>query len=107
MHKHYVPKYVPNSSFLLELIHFDIWSPAPIVYELGHKFYVIFVDDFTHFTWMFLLRHEFDVFNVFVHFKALVGNQFNTTIKVLRFNRGGEYDNHKFKSICLSHRIQH
>ena len=63
--------------------------------------FVIFVDDFTRFTWMFLLRHKSDVFNVFVHFKALVENQFNTTIKVLRSNRGGEYDNHKFKSFCL------
>ena len=105
MHKISVPKHVSDSTFPLELIHSDVWGLAPIVTKLGQRFYVIFVDDFTHFTWMFLLRHKPDVFNVFVHFKALVGNQFNTTIKVLRFDRGGEYDNHKFKSFCLSHGI--
>ena len=63
------------------------------------------MDDFTHFTWMFLLRYKFDVFNVFVHFKSLVENQFNYTIKILRFDTGGEYVNHKFKSFCSDHGI--
>ena len=76
MHKHYVPKHVLDSSFPLELVH-----------VVPNWFYVIFVDDFTCFAWMFLLRHKFDVFNVFVHFKALVENQFDTTIKVLRSDR--------------------
>ena len=107
MHKISVPKQVSYSTFPLELIHSDAWGLAPIVSELGHKFYVIFVDNFTHFTWMFLLRHKSDVFNVFVHFKSLVKNQFNSTIKILRSDRGGEYDNHKFKSFCLDHGIQH
>jgi len=54
---------------------------------------------------MFLLRYKFDVFNVFVHFKSFLENQFNYTIKILRFDRGGEYVNHKFKSFCLDHGI--
>ena len=107
MHKISVPKQVSYSTFPLELIHSDAWGLAPIVSELGHKLYVIFVDNFTRFTWMFLLRHKSDVFNVFVHFKSLVKIQFNSTIKILRSDRGGEYDNHKFKSFCLDHGIQH
>ena len=38
MHKHSIPKHVPYSSFPLELVHFDVWGPTPIVSELGHKF---------------------------------------------------------------------
>ena len=33
----------------------DVWGPTPFVSVLDHKFNVIFVDDFTRFTWLFLL----------------------------------------------------
>ena len=78
MHRSSFPKHVSSTTFPLELIHFDVWGPTPSVSVLDHRFYVIFVDDFTHFTWLFLLKQKSNAFSVFVHFKSFVENQFNT-----------------------------
>ena len=71
------------------------------------KYYVIFVDDFSRFTWLFLLKQKSEVFTVFLHFKTLVENQFGLKIKTLRTDGGGEYVNNSFKSLCLDHGIHH
>ena len=97
MHKSSFPKHVSSTTFPLELVHSDVWGPTPIVSVLEHRFYVIFVDDFTCFTWLFLLKHISNTFSVFVHFKSLVENQFNTKIKALRSNGGGEFVNHNLR----------
>ena len=107
MHKSSFPKHVSSTTFPLELVHSDVWGPTPIVFVLEHRFYVIFVDDFTRFAWLFLLKQKSNVFSVFVHFKSLVENQFNTKIKTLRSDGGAEFVNHKFKAFCLDNGISH
>lgn len=44
------------------------------------KYYVIFLDNFTHFVWVYPLRFKSDVFSKFVHFRQYVKNQFKTEI---------------------------
>ena len=34
----------------LELVHSDLWGPSLVLSHLGHKYYVIFIDDFTRYT---------------------------------------------------------
>ena len=50
MHKLPFPKHVKSSSCPLQLVHSDVWGPAPVPSILGYKYYVIFVDDFSRFT---------------------------------------------------------
>lgn len=38
-----------------EIIHSDVWGPSPILSNLGFKYFMHFVDDFNHFTWIFFL----------------------------------------------------
>ena len=47
------------------------------------------------------------MFSVFLHFKSLVENQFNTKIKALRSYGGGEFVNKKFKAFCLDNGISY
>jgi hypothetical protein len=47
----------------LEHIHLDVWGPAPSL--VGRKnYYVSFVDDFSKYTWVYLLWHKSEVFQV-------------------------------------------
>ena len=42
-----------HASSILELIYADVWGPAPIFSIKGYRYYICFVDDLTHFTWIF------------------------------------------------------
>lgn len=107
MHKLSFQKHVSSTEYPFQLVHSDVWGLAPMTLVLEQRFYVIFVYDFTHFTWLFLLKHKFDVFKVFLHFKSFVETQFNAKIKTLRSDGGGEFVNNNFKSYCLEYGIQH
>jgi hypothetical protein len=45
----------------LELIFFDVWGPACDSIR-RYKYYVTFIDDYSKFTWLFLLKHKSEVF---------------------------------------------
>lgn len=75
----------------LEIIHSDVWGPAPITSINGYRYYVHFVDAFTRFTWIFLIKNKSDVAKLFPNFKQKVENQFNHKIKALHTDGGGEF----------------
>jgi transposase InsO family protein len=58
------------------------------------RFVLIFVDDFSCFTWIYFLRQKSEVFQHLKDFKALVETQSGKKIKVLRTDNEGEYVNH-------------
>ena len=55
----------------LELVFFDVWGPAQTSVS-GHKYYVSFIDAYSRFTWLYLLKSKADVFNVFLQFQLHV-----------------------------------
>ena len=89
----------------LELIHSDVWGPAPTTSINYFQYYVLFVDDYSKFTWFFLLKFKSDVFEVLKYFKATVENQLDSKIKILRTNRGVEFTSNVFKRSCSSNGI--
>ena len=71
------------TKFPLEIVHSDVWGPAPIDSINGHRYYVIFVDDFSRFTWFFPLKHKSHVLASFQHFKNTMENHHGTSVKIL------------------------
>jgi histone deacetylase 1/2 len=94
------------STVPLELIHSDVWGPARVS-SGGYKYYVSFVDDYSRFCWIYLLKHKSNVEQVFYAFQAHVECLLNTKIKALQSDWGGEY--HKlhryFQRTGISHRV--
>ena len=75
----------------LQLVFSDVWGPAHM--SVGrHTYYVSFIDDFSKYTWIYLLKKRSDVFQVFQNFQALVERQFDTKILVVQSDWGGEYE---------------
>jgi hypothetical protein len=90
----------------LELVHSDVWT-SPIPSLTGCKFYVIFVDDYSRFTWLYPMFNKSDVYQCFLKFKALVEKQFNTPIKQFQSDNGGEYTSNQFKLYLSQNGIFH
>ena len=60
-----------------DLIHSDIWRPVIKSFD-GYKYFVTFVDDFSRFTWLYLLKAKSEVATVFQDFHHLVHTQFSS-----------------------------
>ncbi|KAJ4746261.1 Gag/pol [Rhynchospora pubera] len=82
---------VSNTVAPLELLHADVWGPAPVISNNSFKYFVIFVDDFTRFTWIFFLTSKSEVLRVFSTFKLQAENMLGTNIKTLRTDGGTEF----------------
>jgi hypothetical protein len=73
----------------------------------GFKYYVVFIDDWSRFTWIHPLHRKSEVFENFIKFKLLVENQFSTKIKQIQSDAGGEYTSIQFQSFLSSNGIVH
>lgn len=45
-----------RASQVLDLVHCDLWGPAPVVSVEAYRYYFVFVDDFSGFTWFYPLK---------------------------------------------------
>jgi hypothetical protein len=90
----------------LDLIHNDLMGPFPHTSIRKVRFVLIFVDDFSHFTWIYFLRKKSEVFQHLKDFKDLVETQSGKKIKGLRNDNGGEYVNHEIHNIFHEEWIQ-
>jgi histone deacetylase 1/2 len=90
----------------LELIYTDVWGPATISVG-GFKYYVSFVDDFSKFTWIYLLHAKSDVESIFYKFQKSVELLLDKKIKCVQSDWGGEYRRlHKyFANTGIQHQI--
>lgn len=84
----------------------DVWGPAPLSI-VRHSYYVSFIDDYSKYTWIYLLRIKSDVFQVFKDFQNLVERKFNKKIIAIQSDWGGEYEklNSFFQCISIAHRV--
>ncbi|KAJ0912622.1 putative RNA-directed DNA polymerase [Helianthus annuus] len=96
-----------RSSHVLDLIHCDLWGPAPIMSTDGYLYYVIFVDDFSRCTWFYPLKAKSDFFSILGVFLNFVQNQFSTTIKVFQSDGGTKFTNNRIQQFFQHHGIQH
>jgi hypothetical protein len=91
----------------LQLVHSDVWGPAPVTAHNGTKYYVSFIDDFSRFTWFFPLKHKSEVLPTFIHFKSTIENLLSHKLKIIRTDCGGEYTDTAFQNFCSTNGIFH
>ena len=74
---------------LLEIIYTDICCPD--MDANSSKYFITFIDYYSRYMYLYLLRSKDEALNAFKVFKAKVKNQCGKHIKIVRSDRGGEY----------------
>lgn len=92
---------------VLDLVHCDLWGPTPVVSRDGFRYYALFVDDYSHFSWLYPLHTKSEFFEVLKRFTNLVCNQFNTSIKVFQSDGGTEFTNSNIRNFFAERGVLH
>jgi len=86
------PSRVNNrNSSAFELVHSDIWGPSCVPSSKDFRYFLIFVDDFSRMTWLYLLKERSEVSGVIELFHNEIKTQYSTSIRVLRTDNALEY----------------
>ena len=84
------------------LIHTDVRGPSRIPNNSSSRWFVTFIDDCTHTTWLYLLKSKSEVNFIFPIFHKFICTQFSTKIHTLRSDNGKEYFNHSLVTYLQS-----
>jgi transposase InsO family protein len=95
---------VSSSQCPFELLHCDVWT-LPITSIYGFKYYLVVLDDFTHFCWTFPLKYKSDVFTTFINFHSYARTQFDLPIKIIQADNRTEFINSHFSTLHAHHGI--
>lgn len=88
-----------------DIIHSDLWT-SPVLSRQGYRYYLVLLDDFTHFVWVYPLKHKSDVYQKFTQFHSYVKTQFQKAIKSFQCDMGREFDNTQFRAFCTNNGME-
>ena len=91
----------------LDLIYTDLSRIIRTPSSGNYKYFLSFVDDYSRYSTVYLLKSKEEVCEKFDHFKAFVENKFERKIKELRSDNGTEYTNDRFQKIITESGINH
>lgn len=96
-----------KTSRVLELVHSDVCGKMGSKSLSGAEYFVTLIDDFSNYTWIYVLKKKSDVFAVFRRWKALVENYAGESVGTLRTDNGGEYLSTEFQQYLKTQGIRH
>ncbi|CAI7782052.1 unnamed protein product [Closterium sp. NIES-53] len=90
----------------LQTLHMDVWGPVPVGGMDQERYFLLVVDDYTHYTTVFPLRHKADVSSVLIPWIRATHRQlrewFSQDFPVLRVHsdKGGEFSFDLLAEFC-------
>lgn len=73
----------------------------------GAEYFVTFIDDKTHYVWIYMLKNKHEMFETFKRWKVLAENSSGHKVKTFRMDNGGEYMSTEFENYLKSEGIKH
>jgi len=80
-----------RSTQLLEIIHTDICGPFDVNSFNKERYFIIFIDDFSRYGYVYLLPEKYQKVNALEVYVNEVERQLDRKVKIVRSDRGGEY----------------
>ena len=74
---------VERNTNLLELMYSDICELNGMLTRGDNRYFITFIDDYSRYTYIYLLKHKDEAFHAFKVYKAKVENQLSRNIKIL------------------------
>ena len=90
------------ASYPFELIHSDVWT-SPVASNTGYLYYLVILDDFSHYVWTFPLWRKSDSVATLTAFYSYVSTQFGRPIRALQTDNGKEFDNLAIRNLLATH----
>ena len=90
---------------LLELVHSDVCGPMSIQARGGYEYFITFIDDYSRFGYVYLMKRKSKVFEKFKEFRDEVENQLGKCIWAIQSDCGGEYLLRNFKDYLTKNGI--
>ena len=69
------------SNSIFELIHSDVWGPSPVASIGESQYFVIFIDDYSCYSWIFSMKSHSKILPIYSNFAKMVETQFPKRIK--------------------------
>ena len=91
----------------LGLVHSDVCGLMSIESLSGARYFLTFVDDKTHYIWVYVLKSKSEVFSKFLEWKAQVERMSSFHLRILRTDNGGEYTSKEFSNYLKNEGIRH
>lgn len=93
-----------RATSVLERIHSDLHGPLPQT-KSGYKYWVTFVDNYSRYKQVYLLKKKSDAFDVFKEYVAYAERKQGVLVKELQDDKGGEYMGKDFTQYCVERGI--
>lgn len=89
----------------LELIHSDVAGPIKPTSKGGSKYIVTFIDDYSRYVVVKLMKTKDEVLEKFIEYKNKVENFHGLKITAIRSDNGGEYISEEFEDLLFQNGI--
>ena len=70
-----------------DIVHSDICEFNGMLTRGGNRYFITFVDDYSRFTYVYLLKHKDEIFRTFKSYKIEVEYQLSKRIKILKSDK--------------------
>ena len=95
------------SNRIFELIHSDVWGPSPVVSISRSRYFIIFIDDYSSYSWIFPMKSRSEILPIYSNFAKMVETQFFKRIKTFRSDNALEYTQYAFQALLHSYGTVH
>jgi transposase InsO family protein len=91
----------------LELLDMDLFGPIAYISIGGSKYYLVIMDDYSRFTWVFFLQEKSQTQDTLKGFLRRAQNKFGLRIKKIRSDNGTEFKNSQIEGFLEEEGIKH